>query len=43
MRSFALQEVIIDHSHLYRGVVLSGSTGLDVTAGGLGDSSSVRI
>jgi alpha-beta hydrolase superfamily lysophospholipase len=43
MGSFALQEVIIDHSDLYRGVVLSGSTALDVTAAGLGDSAAVRI
>lgn len=30
--SFAVQHVILDHSDLYRGVVLSGSTALDVLA-----------
>jgi alpha-beta hydrolase superfamily lysophospholipase len=35
MGSFASQEVILDHSELYAGVVLSGSTALDVLAAGL--------
>ncbi|UFS58009.1 alpha/beta fold hydrolase [Subtercola endophyticus] len=35
MGSFAAQEVILDHSELYRGVVLSGSTALDLLAQGL--------
>ncbi len=38
MGSFAAQEVILDHSDLYRGVVLSGSTALDVLAAGLAAS-----
>ncbi|MCU1482286.1 MAG: alpha/beta hydrolase [Subtercola sp.] len=32
MGSFAAQEVILDHSELYSGVVLSGSTALDLLA-----------
>lgn len=35
MGSFAAQEVILDHSGPYAGVVLSGSTSLDVLAAGL--------
>ena len=35
MGSFAAQEVILDHSDLYRGVVLTGSTALDLLAQGL--------
>jgi alpha-beta hydrolase superfamily lysophospholipase len=35
MGSFAAQEVILDRSDLYAGVVLSGSTALDVLAQGL--------
>ncbi len=35
MGSFAAQEVVLDHSELYRGVVLSGSTALDLLAQGL--------
>jgi alpha-beta hydrolase superfamily lysophospholipase len=35
MGSFAAQEMLLDHSHLYAGVVLSGSTALDVLATGL--------
>lgn len=35
MGSFAAQSVILDHSELYAGVVLSGSTALDVMAAGL--------
>jgi alpha-beta hydrolase superfamily lysophospholipase len=35
MGSFAAQEVLLDHSDLYNGVVLSGSTALDVLASGL--------
>ncbi|MCU1413375.1 MAG: alpha/beta hydrolase [Microbacteriaceae bacterium] len=38
MGSFAAQEVILDHSELYHGVVLSGSTALDVLAGALAES-----
>ena len=37
MGSFALQEAIVHHSPLYRGVVLSGSTALDVLAAGMAD------
>lgn len=32
MGSFALQQVIVDHSQLWAGVVLSGTTALDLTA-----------
>lgn len=35
MGSFAAQSVILDHSQRYAGVVLSGSTALDVLAAGL--------
>jgi alpha-beta hydrolase superfamily lysophospholipase len=35
MGSFAAQEIILDHSQLYRGVVLTGSTALDLLAQGL--------
>ena len=35
MGSFAAQEIILDHSDLYRGVVLTGSTALDLLAQGL--------
>ena len=35
MGSFAAQAVLLDHSDLYRGVVLSGSTALDVLAANL--------
>ena len=35
MGSFAAQEAILDHSDLYSGVVLSGSTALDLLAQGL--------
>ncbi|QIK76662.1 alpha/beta fold hydrolase [Nocardioides piscis] len=35
MGSFAAQSVLLDHSDLYAGVVLSGSTALDVLAAGL--------
>lgn len=35
MGSFAAQEIILDHSELYRGVVLTGSTALDLLAQGL--------
>ncbi|KRF21140.1 alpha/beta hydrolase [Nocardioides sp. Soil797] len=38
MGSFAAQEVILDHSGQYAGVVLSGSTALDVLAAGLAQS-----
>lgn len=41
MGSFALQEVILDHSDLYAGVVLSGSTALDVLAGHLAETGEV--
>jgi alpha-beta hydrolase superfamily lysophospholipase len=37
MGSFALQQAIVDHSDLYRGVVLSGSTALDVMAAGMAE------
>jgi alpha-beta hydrolase superfamily lysophospholipase len=35
MGSFAAQEIILDHSELYHGVVLTGSTALDLLAQGL--------
>ena len=35
MGSFAAQSVLLDHSELYAGVVLSGSTALDLLAAGL--------
>src|ERR1700712_2483658 len=35
MGSFAAQEIVLDHSELYRGVVLTGSTALDLLAQGL--------
>lgn len=38
MGSFASQAIIIDHSDHYAGVVLSGSTALDVLAAGLAQS-----
>ncbi len=38
MGSFATQAVITDHADLYRGVILSGSTVLDVVAAGLAES-----
>ena len=38
MGSFAAQSVILDHSEQYAGVVLSGSTALDVLAGELAKS-----
>jgi len=38
MGSFASQEVILDHSAQYAGLVLSGSTALDVMAGALAES-----
>jgi alpha-beta hydrolase superfamily lysophospholipase len=38
MGSFASQEVLLDHSDLYAGVVLTGSTALDVLAQGLAAS-----
>lgn len=38
MGSFASQSVIVDHSDSYAGVVLSGSTALDVLAAGLAES-----
>ena len=38
MGSFASQSVLIDHAHQYAGVVLSGSTALDVVAAGLAQS-----
>ncbi len=38
MGSFAAQSVILDHSEQYAGVVLSGSTALDVLAAGLARS-----
>ncbi|WP_253259201.1 alpha/beta fold hydrolase [Subtercola boreus] len=38
MGSFAAQEVLLDDSELYDGVVLSGSTALDVLAGALAES-----
>ena len=38
MGSFAAQSVIVEHPHLYAGVVLSGSTALDVLAANLAQS-----
>lgn len=38
MGSFAAQSVIVDHASLYAGVVLSGSTALDVLAASLAES-----
>lgn len=38
MGSFAAQSVLLDHSGQYAGVVLSGSTALDVLAGSLAES-----
>jgi len=38
MGSFAAQSIIVDSSDQYRGVVLSGSTALDVLAAGLAES-----
>ena len=38
MGSFAAQSIIADHSDSYTGVVLSGSTALDVLAAGLAES-----
>lgn len=38
MGSFALQEAILDHSTVYAGVVLSGSTALDLLVAGLTES-----
>jgi alpha-beta hydrolase superfamily lysophospholipase len=38
MGSFASQEVILDHSDQYAGLILSGSTALDVMAAGLAES-----
>jgi len=38
MGSFASQAIIIDHSEPYAGVVLSGSTALDVLAAGLAEA-----
>lgn len=38
MGSFASQSIIVDHSDQYAGVVLSGSTTLDVLAAGLAES-----
>ncbi len=38
MGSFALQQAILDHSDLYAGVVLSGSTALDLLAAGMAAS-----
>lgn len=38
MGSFAAQSVVVDHSHQYAGVVLSGSTALDVLAANLAGS-----
>jgi alpha-beta hydrolase superfamily lysophospholipase len=39
MGSFALQEALVEHSDLYTGVVLSGTTALDVLAANLSASS----
>ena len=41
MGSFALQEAILDHSAVYAGVVLSGSTALDLLAAGLNEAGGV--
>jgi alpha-beta hydrolase superfamily lysophospholipase len=38
MGSFATQSVLLEHSALYAGVVLSGSTAMDVLAAGLADA-----
>lgn len=38
MGSFASQEVLLDHSELYAGVVLTGSTSLDALAAGLAEA-----
>lgn len=38
MGSFASQSIIVDHTDRYRGVVLSGSSTLDVLAAGLAES-----
>jgi alpha-beta hydrolase superfamily lysophospholipase len=38
MGSFAAQSVLLDHSEQYAGVVLSGSTALDILAGSLADA-----
>lgn len=38
MGSFASQSIIVDHADQYAGVVLSGSTALDVLAAGLAES-----
>ncbi|WP_310525869.1 alpha/beta hydrolase [Nocardioides sp.] len=38
MGSFAAQSVLLEHSDLYAGVVLSGSTALDLLAAGLAES-----
>ena len=38
MGSFAAQSVVVDHSAQYAGVVLSGSTALDILAGSLAES-----
>ncbi len=38
MGSFAAQSVLLDHSEQYAGVVLSGSTALDVVAAGLAEA-----
>jgi alpha-beta hydrolase superfamily lysophospholipase len=39
MGSFASQSVMLDHSQQYAGVVLSGSTAMDVLAAGMADAS----
>jgi alpha-beta hydrolase superfamily lysophospholipase len=41
MGSFALQEAILDRSAVYAGVVLSGSTALDLMAAGLNEAGGV--
>jgi alpha-beta hydrolase superfamily lysophospholipase len=38
MGSFAAQSIVVEHSNQYSGVVLSGSTALDVLAAGLAES-----
>ncbi len=38
MGSFAAQSVVLDHSQQYAGVVLSGSTALDILAGSLAEA-----
>lgn len=40
MGSFAAQAVVLEHSEQYDGVVLSGSTALDVIVAGMGESES---